>query len=653
MATEVEITTAIDTAQSQQGLKGLQKGLKELISLQQKVGKDSVNFTKLQSAINNTEGKIGDLKDSFQTLRGSGIERVNSSLGLFREGLLNADTEKLKIGLQGLGAAMKAIPIFLLLEGARLLFENFDKVRESVNGLINGFGQETREVQRLNKEYEIQTELNKTLLVQLDNEIKLLKAKKAPLEEILAAEEKVYDLKLKTLRLQLEKEKANAREIASNSDVVDSFTALAGFLTKNNQLLEQGTSNRLKNLEESSKKITEINNQISTLETDKEVNKINTLNQLRDQEIKDREERIKRVQEIIDGRNKLELELEQDRIRIENEEREKELAEAIKLIQEEKDFVEALNKSKRETEELNRGLFEQKEREQRRRALDNQLADEKAHQVLTVADKIRNIEENTALELQSTQLTVDQRVAIIKKGEEDILAIRTEAALQNIALAKQYTDVLSEVNNLINQEQNEHLRELEVAKDKEIQKDQQRLDIELKNEKLSETQKVALEHESKNKQIQIENNYQKAALKIKKEQFEKEKTLKLVNIAIDTASALVKTTAQLGGVGAATPVGIAMLAAIAALGITQAAVVASQNFDESGFASKPEIAAPPSFSSAPSSDRPTERTPTTFNPQAQVNGQQGRTQKVVVLESDIRETMEKVDVLESRATFGN
>jgi hypothetical protein len=95
-----------------------------------------------------------------------------------------------------------------------------------------------------------------------------------------------------------------------------------------------------------------------------------------------------------------------------------------------------------------------------------------------------------------------------------------------------------------------------------------------------------------------------------------------------------------------------MLGGITALGVSQALVVANQEFDDSGFT----VPTLPTLSSGggdgPTSDISPERTPTVFNPQARVNGNNGGQTRVVVLQGDIKDTMEKVEVLESRATFG-
>jgi hypothetical protein len=675
MATDLEINYAINAAEGQTTLRSINKELKNLISLQGQVAAGSANFKKLQDAINKTEGKLGDLTDSFRTLRGSGVERLNSSIGLFREGLLNADTEKLKIGLQGVGSAMKAIPIFLLVEGITLLIQNFDKVTAFFKSLTGGFTEQERAVRALNNEYDRQIKINNQLALNLENETKLLKAKQVPLEKILEIEQKTYAAKLRSIEADIAKEELNKKQIASNTSLLDTFTALFGAYTNNTALLLKGTEDTVNKLGEAQKKIDDLRNKSATTEVDKEVNKIDTLNKIRDREKAAQAERIKRVQELIEAREKLEEGFRETNDRLDREAHEKEIAEIAAQIekekilrQEEKDWILALEEGMaRDLEELNKRKAEKKLLDEK-----NSLASELAARKFTTSERISDVENRMKIELANEQLTMDQRVAIIKKGEADILAIKTASLTQGLQIASQYAGILSAINDIQVQRDNQRLREQEYAKNAAIEEDNRRaqeaIDREtaatntiLNNDAISAEQKarikydsesriMGIEKQSKNTQIKIEDEFRKQQTKIKKAQFEKEKTLRLVNIAIDTASALVKTTAELGGVGALTPGGIAILGGITALGVAQAAIVADQKFDEGPATTPPSIDVDTrgGFSGGgPSGSSPT---PTPFNPNAIVNKQ--GSQKVGVLESDIRETMQKVEVLESRATFG-
>ena len=128
---ELKIKTAIDAAESAKTLGELRNSMKELQSLSLEIGESGKGFKGLQNAIAQSKDKVDDLKDSVTTLRGSGVEKLNTSFNLFKDSLINADYGKAKIAFQGIGTAMKAIPIFLIIEGVRYLIENFEKLKSS------------------------------------------------------------------------------------------------------------------------------------------------------------------------------------------------------------------------------------------------------------------------------------------------------------------------------------------------------------------------------------------------------------------------------------------------------------------------------------------------------------------------------------------
>lgn len=117
--------------------------------------------------------KIDDLKDSTQSLQGSGVERLNTSIGLLTEGFANFDTDKVKTGFKGIGAAMSAIPIVLLIEGVKLLIDNFDKVKEVVQNLIPSLKEQFNLTKELNT---ANVEAAKNAIVERNNLDNLYKA---------------------------------------------------------------------------------------------------------------------------------------------------------------------------------------------------------------------------------------------------------------------------------------------------------------------------------------------------------------------------------------------------------------------------------------------------------------------------------------------
>ncbi len=72
--------------------------------------------------------KLEDVKDATETFKGSAVERLTSSMNLLQESLQNFDFDKFKLGLEGISAAFKAIPIILIIEGIRYLIDNFDEL---------------------------------------------------------------------------------------------------------------------------------------------------------------------------------------------------------------------------------------------------------------------------------------------------------------------------------------------------------------------------------------------------------------------------------------------------------------------------------------------------------------------------------------------
>lgn len=142
------IEVSIEAAEAAKTVQELRKSLKDLVNQQANVAAGSAEWKKLTQAINDTEGKIGDLTDSFKTLQGSGVERVTSSFNLLKEGFTSFDSGKIKAAFNGIGAAMKAVPIFLIVEGITYLVSNFKELSQGsgivakalqfVGGIIDG-----------------------------------------------------------------------------------------------------------------------------------------------------------------------------------------------------------------------------------------------------------------------------------------------------------------------------------------------------------------------------------------------------------------------------------------------------------------------------------------------------------------------------------
>lgn len=216
MATDIELNTKINTANSAQTIGELNKALKTLISSQAQFTSGTEDYKKLQKAINETEGKIGDLKDGFVTLRGSGVERLTASFSLLKEGLTTGDTDKAKIAFKGLGSAISAIPILLVIEGFKLLVDNFQDI-------IKFFGIGAKESDKLAASLEKQKEINEGLFAVQENQIKILEAQEASTKKITEATKKLNDAKIKAAKDDVELQKLKIKEVLLNDSITESL----------------------------------------------------------------------------------------------------------------------------------------------------------------------------------------------------------------------------------------------------------------------------------------------------------------------------------------------------------------------------------------------------------------------------------------------
>lgn len=258
------------------GFKKLKNELKEAKNAQAQAaeafGEGSKEYKKAAQQVANLQDKLDDLKDSSVSLKGTGVERLNSSVGLLREGFQNWDTDKLKIGFNALGTAMKAIPIFLIIEGLRLLWENFDKVSEFAKKFFNLQSDGEKQIIKLNKQLKEQEEATKALSGSIEREIKLLEAQGASTDKIIEAKKRLALEQLKELDLQGKLAVAKIREIASNDDATESVYKYAAALARaqgNTQAAEiwdrKYTESKRERMSEEVKNANEINEKIKNI----------------------------------------------------------------------------------------------------------------------------------------------------------------------------------------------------------------------------------------------------------------------------------------------------------------------------------------------------------------------------------------------------
>lgn len=169
--------------------------------------------------------KLEDVKDATNAFKGTGVERLTASMNLLRESLVNVDFDKFKIGLEGLGASMKALPIFLLVDILGRLIEKFGIIDGLVNALTEIFYAFTDALGFTNKQAEKTTKTiieglekqNELMQERYDAEIKLASAagketERIELEKFIEVERLTFNQKNTLINLQKKKGELNKEE---------------------------------------------------------------------------------------------------------------------------------------------------------------------------------------------------------------------------------------------------------------------------------------------------------------------------------------------------------------------------------------------------------------------------------------------------------
>jgi hypothetical protein len=236
----------------------------------------------------------------------------------------------------------------------------------------------------------------------------------------------------------------------------------------------------------------------------------------------------------------------------------------------------------------------------------------------------------------------------IKAREESLKGVT--AAIEG---AQKGLDELKKINAFVNEIDQARLNKIASNREADLSNLDANLKAQLSQEGLTADQKAEIEKKFAEQKYQIQLNAYNEEEKIKKAQFNRDKAIKLAQIAIDTASAIVKGIAQFGP--PPSPAGIAAIASASLIGITQALAVMNQKYQAGSAPTPPQLGtgggggtagAGASSFTANTNAQTTDLAQLTKGQQAQVP-----TAKVVVLESDITGTQNKVEVQEAKSTF--
>lgn len=564
------IKDAIDEAHS---IRAVRLEMKELTAIILAGGEGSKDAAKRLAEL---KDKLDDVQDATKILKGTGIEQLNASMRTFSEALQNFDGDKFKLAMNGIGTAMKAIPIFLLLEGIKLLIENFDKIfafAQSFTDVAKEAKKLQLEHEKLVKSTESQVRALGLLEAKQNAQITLMVAEGKGIKEVEEAEKKLQETKIKKLKLQAIElgsaamaAAAKVREIEQNETIEMGLYriagAIAGGTTKKaadiivNQKKAEAEKESNKIISESLNGIADITGQIIELNAESAAKTITNNKQIADSRrqaareikqseidlIKDQFERQK-AQAIFDADNRK----EDLRLNKEFYLNKKELASNITKLQ------------NKELEAINREAIKFQQ------DLENELSQFKI-------DLIRNDYEREAEQIKlEEKKALEQAVITYAENAEQFNAVKVEIqkkyAEENRQLALEYVkkDLIAE-QELIIESQYSNLVERFDARQNLLKEQHEQ---EMQDFQGTENEKLLKEQEYAKKSVQIELDKAEAKRQIREAEitFAKDLALSLNNIAIlfaqdqEQQSALAKSAALIN-IGANTASAISNLVAV-------------------------------------------------------------------------------------------
>jgi hypothetical protein len=215
-------------------------------------------------------------------------------------------------------------------------------------------------------------------------------------------------------------------------------------------------------------------------------------------------------------------------------------------------------------------------------------------------------------------------------------------------------DGIKQVNDLVNEIDQARLNSIENRREDELANLDANLQAQLDKEGLTAEQKTKIEQQFAQQKYNVQVKAFAQEEKIKKAQFIRDKALRLAQVGIDTASAIVKGIAQFGP--PPSPAGIAAIASAGIIGVTQALAIANQQYQSGTAPTAPQLGPGGSAGSltgeSASSFTANTNTQTTDLTTLGQGSQQGTSMsQVVVLESDITGTQNKVRLQEAKTSF--
>lgn len=270
-----------------------------------------------------------------------------------------------------------------------------------------------------------------------------------------------------------------------------------------------------------------------------------------------------------------------------------------------------------------------------------------------LANNVITQEQFMEAQLKLEQAYAQKEIDINKAKNEAIKeanAKRWEEETKNIQKALEFAqmglDQLGAINDLLNQLGENRLNKIAEQQDAELAALDDKQAAALSNENLTAEQRTQIEQDFANQKYQVQLKAFNEEEKIKKAQFARDKALRIAQASIDTASAVIKSIAQGGGIPTGLPFGIAA----AALGATQIATIAAQKYQGGTAPTPPSISGGISGAGASSFQASSDNLNTEQTDLSTI-GQNAPVSQVVVLESDITGVQNKVATQEKLSTY--
>lgn len=212
-------------------------------------------------------------------------------------------------------------------------------------------------------------------------------------------------------------------------------------------------------------------------------------------------------------------------------------------------------------------------------------------------------------------------------------------------------DQLGAFNELANVLGENRIMKIEEQANQELSIIDAKQQQELSNQSLTDEEKTKLEEKFAQQRFQVELKQFNQTEKIKKAQFQREKALKVAQIGVETALAVMKSIASNGGL----PIGLPFGIATGVMGATQIATVLAQKYQGGTAPTPPSMSIGGGGTAGAGGSSFQANTNTEQTNLADIIGGQnqgsGMVSQVVVLESDITSTQNKVQAQEVKTSF--